>query len=131
MASVINDIRNVSLSGAFSDAFDVTVTEHTSSQFYDGQAAPGPVTDLQLTAEGGSLIVSWGAPAPDSGGEATGYIVHLKPEGGGKGRTKTPRAKKTKVSFDNLEAGQTYKVWVRARNEAGKGERVHASIALP
>ena len=62
-----------------------------------------------------------------------GYIVHIRPEGGaeGSGRTKTPKAKKTRVSFDNLEAGQTYKVWVRAENEAGKGERVHASITLP
>ena len=41
------------------------------------------------------------------------------------------KAKKTKVSFDNLEAGLTYRVWVRAQNEAGKGERVHASITLP
>ena len=114
-----------------SDAFDVTVTEDTGSQFYDGEAAPGPVTDLQLTAEGGSLIVSWSAPAPESGGELRGYIVHLKPEGRGKGRTKTPRAKKTKVSFENLEAGRTYRVWVRAQNAAGKGERVHASITLP
>ncbi len=114
-----------------SDAFDVTVTEDTDSQFYEGEPVPGPVTGLQLTAEGVSLIVSWGAPAPDSGGEARGYIVHLKPEDGGKGRTKTPRAKKTKVTFDNLEAGRTYRVWVRAQNEAGKGERVHATITLP
>ena len=114
-----------------SDEFDVTVTEDADSQFYDGEAAPGPVTDLQLTAEGGSLIVSWSPPAPDSGGEVRGYIVHLKPEGGGKGRTKTPRARRTRVSFDNLEAGKTYRVWVRAQNAAGKGERVHASITLP
>ena len=114
-----------------SDAFDVTVTDDTDSQFYDGELVPGPVTDLQLTAEGVSLIVGWTAPAPDSGGEVRGYIVHLKPEDGGKGRTKTPKAKKTKVTFDNLEAGRTYRVWVRAENEAGKGERVHASITLP
>nr|MCQ3803698.1 fibronectin type III domain-containing protein [Acidimicrobiia bacterium] len=49
----------------------------------------------------------------------------------GKGKTKTPKAKKTQVRFDNLEAGRTYKVWVRAQNEAGKGERVHATITLP
>jgi len=114
-----------------SDAFDVTVFESTDSEFLDGEAVPGPVTDLQLTAEGVSVIVRWSAPAPDSGGDVTGYIVHLKPEGGGKGRTKTPRAKKTKVSFENLEAGRTYKVWVRAQNAAGKGERMHASISLP
>ncbi|MCY4442671.1 MAG: fibronectin type III domain-containing protein, partial [Deltaproteobacteria bacterium] len=52
-------------------------------------------------------------------------------EGDGKGRTKTPKAKKTKVSFENLEAGRTYKVWVRAQNEAGKGERGHATVTLP
>ena len=34
-----------------------------------------------------------------------------------------PGPKKTEVSFENLEAGQTYKVWVRAQNEAGKGEQ--------
>ena len=114
-----------------SDTFDVTVTENTDSQFYDGEAAPGPVASLTLTEDGTKLVVSWEAPAPDSGGEVRGYIVHLRPEGGGKGRTKTPKAKRTRVRFDNLESGQTYKVWVRAQNAAGKGERVHASITLP
>ncbi len=116
-----------------SDAFDVTVVGDTGSQFYDGNPVPGPVTDLQLTVDGVTLIVSWSAPGPDSGGEVRGYIVHVRPEGGenGSGRTKTPKAKKTKVSFDNLEAGRTYRVWVRAENEAGKGERVRAGITLP
>ena len=59
--------------------------------------------------------------------------MHIRPEGGaeGSGRTKTPKAKKTKVTFENLDAGRTYKVWVRAQNEAGKGERIRASITLP
>ena len=92
---------------------------------------PGPVTGLEVAATGDGVTVSWSAP--ETGGAPDGYIVHLKPEDGGEGsgRTKTPRAKKTQVSFDNLEAGRTYKVWVRAGNEAGKGERVHASITLP
>ena len=90
---------------------------------------PGPVLGLELTATHDSVGVSWSAP--ESGDAPRGYIVHLKPEDGGKGRTKTPKAKKTKVTFDNLEAGRTYKVWVRAENEAGKGERVHATITLP
>ena len=114
-----------------SDEFAVTVVETTDSEFLDGEAVPGPVASLTLTADGAKLIVSWEAPAPESGGEVRGYIVHLKPEGGGKGRTKTPRAKKTKVSFENLEAGQTYRVWVRAQNAAGKGERVQDSITMP
>ncbi|MCY4584246.1 MAG: fibronectin type III domain-containing protein, partial [Chloroflexi bacterium] len=59
--------------------------------------------------------------------------MHLRPEGGGEGsgRTKTPRADKTTVTFNNLESGQTYRVWVRAENETGKSERVRATIALP
>ena len=92
---------------------------------------PGPVTGLEVTATGDGVTVSWSAP--ESGGAPDGYIVHIRPEGGaeGSGRTKTPKAKKTKVTFENLEAGRTYEVWVRAQNEAGKGERVKASITIP
>ena len=91
---------------------------------------PGPVTGLTLSSSADSVTVQW--QAPDSGGAPSRYIVHLRPEGGeiGSGRTKTPRAKNTSVTFDNLEPGATYKVWVRARNAGGKGERVHAAITL-
>ena len=92
-------------------------------------ALPGPVTGLQLTADGNTLTVSWSAP--ETGGAPDGYIVHVSPDDGGKGKTKTPKAMKTQVTFKNMEAGRTYTVWVRAQNEAGKGERVHASITLP
>ncbi len=92
---------------------------------------PGPVTGLTLSSTATSVTVRWQAPA--SGDEPTRYIAHLRPEGGegGSGRTKTPKAKKTSVTFNNLEPGATYKVWVRARNAGGKGERVHAVITLP
>ena len=90
---------------------------------------PGPVAGVELTATADSVTVSW--QAPETGGTPDGYIVHVSPEDGGKGRTKTPKARKTKVDFKNLEAGRTYAVWVRAQNEAGKGERVHATITLP
>ncbi|MCY4447734.1 MAG: fibronectin type III domain-containing protein, partial [Chloroflexi bacterium] len=92
---------------------------------------PGPVVNLQLEATEGGVIVSWSAP--ETGGAPDGYIVHLRPEDGesGSGRTKTPRAKKTSVTFENLESGRTYQVWVRAQNEAGKGERTHVTITLP
>jgi len=112
-----------------SDTFDVTVPATEAAQQQQAVELPGPVVNLQLEATEGGVIVSWSAP--ESGDAPRGYIVHLKPEDGGKGKTKTPRAKKTKVSFDNLEAGRTYTVWVRAQNEAGKGERVKASITLP
>ena len=92
---------------------------------------PGPVVGLELTATADTVTVSW--QAPETGGTPNGYIVHLRPQDGetGSGRTKTPKAKKTSVTFNNLEAGTAYEVWVRAQNEAGKGERVHATITLP
>ncbi len=90
---------------------------------------PGPVTGLELTATADTVTVSW--QAPGSGGTPDGYIVRISPEDGGKGKSKTPRARVTSVTFKNLEAGTTYEVWARAQNEAGKGERVHASITLP
>ncbi|MCY4423853.1 MAG: fibronectin type III domain-containing protein [Acidimicrobiaceae bacterium] len=94
-------------------------------------ALPGPVTALELSATAGSVTVSW--QAPDSGIAPSRYIVHLRPEGGkaGSGNTKTPRAKKTRVTFKNLEAGRTYKVWVRAQDGAARGERVTDTITLP
>ena len=96
------------------------------------EALPGVVTNLSVAladSGAGNVTVSW--DAPEDGGAPDGYIVHIKPEDGGKGKTKTPKAKKTKVTFENLEAGQTYQVWVRAQNDAGKGERIHATITLP
>ena len=92
------------------------------------QELPGPVIDLTLSPQADRVVVSW--RAPQTGGAPTGYIVHLKPEGGehGSGTTKRPKAKKTKVTFNRLEPGTTYLVWVRARNRAGKGERLHARV---
>ena len=90
---------------------------------------PGPVINLQLTATADTVTVSW--QAPESGDAPNRYIVQIKPEGGGKGETKRPKAKKTSVTFRGLEAGKTYKVWARAQNDAGKGQRTHASIPLP
>ena len=91
---------------------------------------PGPVGDLTLTAEGDRVVVSWAAP--EIGSAPKGYIVHLKPDGGkaGSGKTRRPKAKKTQVTYDRLEAGVTYNVWVRAQNDAGKGGRVHSTITL-
>ena len=111
-----------------SDAFDVTVP---AAQQQQAITLPGPVIDLTLTAEGDKVVVSW--TAPDLGSAPKGYIVHLKPEGGetGSGKTKRPKANKTKVTYNKLEAGVTYNVWVRAQNAFGKGERVHATITLP
>ena len=114
-----------------SDAFDVTVPAAEQQQ-QPAVELPGPVVGLELTASAeNSVTVRWSAP--ETGGAPDGYIVHLKPENGekGSGKTKRPKSKKTQAKFNNLQPGQTYQVWARAQNEAGKGERVHASITLP
>ncbi len=90
---------------------------------------PGPVLEMELAAAADGLTVSWSAP--ETGDAPTRYIVHIKPVGGGKGATKTPKPGKTSVTFRGVEEGQTYKVFVRAVNEAGKGPRTYAIITLP
>ena len=90
---------------------------------------PGPVVGLLLEATTDSVTVIWEAPA--SGGAPDRYIVHIKNLDSGKGKDRKVAAGKTTTTFRNLKAGATYRVWVRARNEAGKGKRVHARVTLP
>ncbi len=90
---------------------------------------PGPVLDVELTATADGLTVSWSAP--ETGDAPTRYIVHIMQVGGGKGATKTPKPSKTSVTFNGVEDGRTYKVFVRAKNKAGKGPRTYAIITLP
>ncbi len=90
---------------------------------------PGPVGEVQLTATTDSLTVNWSAP--DTGAEPTRYIAHIAPVGGGKGETKNPKAKRTSVTFRGLEAGKSYRIFVRAQSQAGKGPRVKVIVTLP
>lgn len=101
----------------------------TPEQSEAAPAAPGPVEELELLATADRLTATW--RAPDTGDAPTGYIVRLNPHGTSKGKVKTPTATKTSVTFRNLEAGKTYKVWVRAKNQAGKGPRSYAIVTLP
>ena len=93
---------------------------------------PDPVRNLNVIADmSGMAIVSWDAPV--TGGHPWTYIVHLKRKGvSGTGKTKTPRAKAspTIMTFYELDSGE-YKVWVRAKNKGGKGERVEATFTVP
>ena len=109
----------------------VSVTDDTPEQQQTAEPVeiPGPVVNLQLTAKGEKIIVSWEAPA--SGGAVGNYIVHIKNTDTGRGKDRKVAAGKTTTTFRNLKAGAAYRVWVRAQNEAGKGERVHARTTLP
>ena len=110
----------------------VTVTDDTPEQQQQTAAPveiPGPVGNLQLTAKDGKIIVRWEAPA--SGGAPDRYIVHIKNMDTSKGKDRKVAAGKTTTTFRNLKAGATYKVWVRAQNDGGKGARVHARVTLP
>ena len=111
----------------------VSVTDDTPEQQQQQTAEPveipGPVVNLQLVGEGEKVIVSWEAPA--SGGAVDNYIAHIKNLDTGNGKDRKVAAGKTTTTFRNLKAGATYRVWVRAQNEAGKGERVHARVTLP
>ncbi len=108
---------------------DVAPPEGEAPAEPDPMEIPGPVVNLQLSTKGKKVIASWEVPA--SGGAVDNYIAHLKPADGGNGKTHRPQAGKTTTTFRNLEPGVTYKVWVRAQNDAGRGERVHGSITLP
>ncbi len=103
--------------------------EPQSQQTAEAVETPGPVVNLQLTVKGKKVTVNWDAPA--SGGAVDNYIVHIKNMDAGKGKDRKVAAGKTTTTFRNLEPGATYRVWVRAQNDAGKGERVHARVTLP
>ena len=90
---------------------------------------PGPVVGLQLTAKGNKVIVTWKAPA--SGSTPDRYIAHIKNTDTGKGKNRKIAAGKTTTTFGKLTPGATYRVWVRAQNDTGKGQRIHARITLP
>ena len=121
--------QNGSDEDALPEEFDPPTDEHALEEPI--VLIPGAVHNLTLTATDNGVRVIWDAPTV--GSAPTRYIVHLKPEGGetGSGKTKRPKAKKTQVTYNKLEPGATYQVWVRAQNALGKGERTHATITLP
>lgn len=108
---------------------DATATIGVRSDDSDStEELPGPVVGLELTATYASVTASW--RTPESGGAPRCYIAHVKRQGGGDGQTKRTGPDNTTVTSRDLKGGATYKVWVRAQNGAGKGERVQATIKL-
>ena len=102
-------------------------TMAASAQDAETAQPPGPVRNLAVSADGSSVTVSW--DAPDTGGDPTRYKVNLKPADGGKGKVKNPKARKTTVTYSNVKPGD-YQVRVRALNDAGKSERVDATVTV-
>ncbi|WP_419911263.1 fibronectin type III domain-containing protein [Candidatus Poriferisodalis sp.] len=104
--------------------------QQATEQPLDTVAVPGPVQGLvlSLTADG-AIDVTW--QAPQSGDAPENYIVHLRNQDSGKGKNRKVKAPKTTTTWRNLQAGATYRVWVRAQNAGGKGERVRAVITVP
>lgn len=91
--------------------------------------APGPISGLSLDPHSKRLTVTW--QAPTTGGAADNYVVHLKAVGKSKSRHRKINANKTTITFRNLKPGKTYRISVRAINNAGKSKRVSATVTTP
>lgn len=93
------------------------------------EPAPGPVQNLSLSVDGTSVTADWDAAA----GNVKKYIARIHPtDRPGTGKSKQRGANNTNVTFNNLKAGETYTLWVRAANKFGnKGEKVRANITIP
>ena len=76
----------------------------------------GVPTSVVATAGVSQFVVSWDAPAPDSGAAITGYLVTASPGGA----TCTTTGALT-CTITGLTAGQAYTFVVRATNAAGNG----------
>ena len=90
---------------------------------------PGAPANLQLLAEADRITATW--EAPQSGGTPAGYLLNVKNTDSGEDEYHSVGASETTATFGGLEAGGAYRVWVRAVNAGGKGERVRANITLP
>ncbi len=95
------------------------------------EPAPAPVENLTLTANGTTVGATWDAAA--HGAEATKWITRIQAtDNKSDGILKKRGAKKTNVTFHNLEPGKSYDVWVRGVNKFGhKGPRAQATITMP
>lgn len=83
---------------------------------------PGPISDLTLVANAGTLQVSWVAPTDNGGAPVTDYEVQYRDISSTVWRTLVhPVTTSTSHSIANLEGLTRYSVRIAAVNEAGIG----------
>ena len=91
---------------------------------------PGKVTGLMVIPYGSdSIYVAW--DEPDSGGDPTKYLVQARNVDGGKIHRQWVDSDTLGHLFESLDAGETYKVRVRAANPAGRGPLCVERVTLP
>ena len=91
---------------------------------------PGKVTGLMAVPYGSdSIYAAWAEP--DSGGDATKYLVQARNVDGGPIHRQWVDGGTFGHLFQGLDAGETYKVRVRAANSAGRGPLCVERVTLP
>ena len=91
---------------------------------------PGKVTGLMVIPYGSeSIYVAW--DEPDFGGDPTKYLVQARSVDGGTIHRQWVDGDTFGHLFEGLDAGETYKVRVRAANPAGRGPVCTERVTLP
>ena len=134
-----------------SETFTVSIEVHEDSEsiarVVGGDATitireipPDPVQNLTLTVDGTSVKATWDAaevvtpvhPSQPVPTVAEKYVARIHVASDVADGKSKKGIKRTRATFSNLEAGETYTVWVRGVNKFGhKGERAYASITIP
>lgn len=95
---------------------------------------PGKPTNFQVSKSGTTVTLTWNAPS--SGGSVSHYHVRATPTDeskekyGIKGKGQRVPSETTTATFTGLTDGATYKVKVRAKNEAGKSKFAVKTITI-
>lgn len=106
------------------------VIAFTVSAALAAEGKPGKVSGLYPMPYGNDAIyVAW--DAPESGGEPERYLVQTRNVDGGPLSRKWVDADTMAHLFECLDAGETYKVRVRAANSEGRGPVTAETVELP
>lgn len=103
-------VRALNASGSGPASNEVTIV-------VGGAASPGAPQNLQFTVSGGSVTLTWGAPA--AGGPPSGYVIDAGSSAGSSNLGSFPQGNVTSVTVQAPPG--TYYVRVRAQNAAGSG----------